>query len=64
MAGIGALFSGAKSQVAPTVRMPDQQDPAAIEAVRRKQRQTAQTTGRASTDLTGGDAYTNTVLGA
>lgn len=65
MSGLGALFSPPKPQVQATVRMPDQQDPAALEAARKKRADLMAGSGRASTDLTGnGGAYSNTLLGA
>jgi hypothetical protein len=53
MAPIGKLFAGKTPKPQPVVRMPDQQDPEAIEARRRKRAELAQGEGRASTDLTG-----------
>lgn len=53
MAPIGKLFAPKTPTPQPTVRMPDRQDPEAIEARRRKTAELAQGKGRASTDLTG-----------
>jgi hypothetical protein len=53
MAPIGKLFAPKIPKPEPAVRMPDQQDPAAVEAKRRKRAELAQGEGRASTDLTG-----------
>jgi hypothetical protein len=65
MSGLGALFSGpAKPQVQPVVRMPDREDPEALQAKARQQRALTAGAGRQSTNLTGnGGAYSGTVLG-
>lgn len=72
MGGIGELFSPKKLRAPETVRMPDPEDPAALEAKRRKA-STATGTGRASTVLgdvsgdaagmAGGSTYGGTLLG-
>ena len=53
MGTIKSLFAPKIPKPEPAVRMPDQQDPAAVEAKRRKQAELSQGKGRASTDLTG-----------
>jgi len=73
MAGLGELVMGGKKEapppppVQPTVRMPDESDPAILEA-RKRRRQDATGKGREATILTETDSgsspsYTNTVLG-
>lgn len=50
----------------PTIAIPDEKDPAAIEARRRKMREAQQRGGRESTNMTGSGSpvtYTNTTLG-
>jgi hypothetical protein len=62
MGVLSSLFSSPKPPVAaPVVRMPDQNDPAALEARKQQQRKLIQGTGRESTNLTGG--FTGTRLG-
>jgi hypothetical protein len=61
MAPIGKLFAGKTPKTQPVVRQPDQQDPAALEAQRKKRSDLIQGQGRASTDLTG--AYASDRLG-
>lgn len=53
MGAIKSLFAPKTPKPQPVVRMPDQQDPAAVEAKRRKRAELVQGEGRASTDLTG-----------
>ena len=53
MSALKSLFGGKTPKPQPTVRQPDEQDPAAIEARRRKQAELVSGKGRASTDLTG-----------
>jgi hypothetical protein len=54
MGVLKSLFSGPKlPKPQPVARLPDAQDPEAIEARRRKQAEIAQGKGRASTDLSG-----------
>lgn len=62
------FLSPKKPQLQPVTRMPDQQDPATLEAQRVKQQQIMQRSGRTSTMLTnggnsGGSAYSNSLLG-
>lgn len=65
MGGISKLFGGGQPKAAKTVRMPDRSDPKIEEERRRKMMETAETKGRASTDLTGGGgAYFNDLLGS
>jgi hypothetical protein len=52
MAPLGKLF-GSTPKPQPVVRMPDENDPAAIEAQRKQRADLVQGKGRASTDLTG-----------
>lgn len=62
MAPLKALFSGPKlPKPQPVARMPDAEDPKAIESRRRKQAELAQGKGRASTDLSG--TYASDSLG-
>lgn len=53
MAPLGKLFAGKTPKVQPVVRQADEQDPAALEAQRKKRAELIQGKGRASTDLTG-----------
>lgn len=74
MAGLGELVAGGRKEAPPpptpqpVVRMPDESDPAVLEA-RKKRREAATGKGRESTILsgdsggTGGSSYTGTVLG-
>lgn len=62
MGAIKSLFGTPKA--APVVRMPDREDPAAIEARKREQAKAMASTGRASTNLTGaGGSYVSDKLG-
>lgn len=71
---MGGLFGGGKTpKPTPPTRMPDEEDPAIIEAKRRAAEQQRSRTGRASTVLTtrqrdttgqaGTQAYGNSLLG-
>ena len=62
MSAIGKLFSPKMPAVQPAVRMPDAQDPAALEAQRKKRADLSAGQGRASTDLTG-NSYVSDKLG-
>jgi hypothetical protein len=66
MGKLGELFSGGKAPAPqPVVRMPDQNDPASLEARRRQQREQIAGKGRDSTILTGpGGDYSGSVLGS
>lgn len=65
MSGFASLFSGGKAPAPqPVVRMPDENDPAALEARKRQQRELVAGKGRDSTILTGPTSdYTGTMLG-
>lgn len=74
---MGGLFGGSKPKPAPVVRMPDEEDPAVLEAKRRQAAAEQARSGRTSTVLTnraqrnaaqpgtqaGTTAYKNSLLG-
>jgi hypothetical protein len=62
MGGIAKMFSPKLPKPEPVVRMPDPQDPAVLEAQRKKRRELLASGGRESTDLTG--SYMNSTLGS
>lgn len=64
----GGMFSKPKTPaLQPVTRMPDDKDPAVLEAQARKRQQIASRGGRTSTVMTGGSdaggAYRNSLLG-
>jgi hypothetical protein len=62
MGAIKSLFGTPKA--APVIRMPDKEDPAAIEARKRELAKVSAGSGRASTNLTGtGGSYVSDKLG-
>lgn len=52
MSGLKTLFSGPKLTPQAVVRLPDREDPAALEAQRKKRAELSAGKGRASTNLT------------
>ena len=61
MGALKSMFSGPK--VAPTRRMPDAQDPAAMAAEAEMRRKKMATGGRESTNMSGQGGYAETILG-
>ena len=63
MSGIGDMFAKPKMNLpsAPTVRAPDREDPAVLEASKRRRQVAQAESGRESTNLS---PYSNTALGS